>query len=111
MRGGVTATRKSHDLEFRFKSGLATKMNKANKLSSKARKRIHRSLRRRDGAICVFCLREESESVILSIDHIIIKSNGGSNKLENLRLLCLECHVMRHLKDGVNKARDTLRYP
>lgn len=33
------------------------------------------------------------EVPIASIDHIVPKSKGGTNNLENLQLLCVECNA------------------
>ena len=52
------------------------------------RSRRYRSLVRRDGEVCVWCATTEN----LTVDHILPRSMGGSNKLENLQLLCQPCN-------------------
>ncbi|MCE2412804.1 HNH endonuclease [Candidatus Poribacteria bacterium] len=43
-----------------------------------------------DGRKCAYCGLEE---VPLEIDHIIPKSRGGANRLQNLALSCKECNL------------------
>lgn len=42
----------------------------------------------RDGRFCQHCHTTEN----LTVDHVIAKSRGGSNRLENLQLLCFTCN-------------------
>ena len=42
--------------------------------------------------ICVFCGAQED----LTVDHIIPKMVGGSDELNNLRVLCRSCNSKRH---------------
>ena len=45
--------------------------------------------------VCETCENENWN--ILQVHHIIEKSKGGSNKLNNLLLLCPNCHAREHL--------------
>lgn len=63
--------------------------------SSKRRKK--RSLIRKYGNKCLSCGKSGDE-VILSLDHIRPPMLGGSNKLDNLQLLCVECNQLKDKK-------------
>ena len=43
------------------------------------------------GAKCAHCGTEEN----LTIDHIIPRSKGGTNKIENLQVLCKKCNLKK----------------
>lgn len=61
--------------------------------SNKKRKR--KRLIERDGMICKKCLKELTMEEI-TIDHINPAGKGGGNGLDNLQILCLECHVLKN---------------
>lgn len=46
---------------------------------------------KRDGFICQYCGRRPPE-VILEADHIVPKSKGGTDIIENLITACYECN-------------------
>ena len=52
---------------------------------------IRVSVLHRDNNKCVFCGRS-AKQVQLEIDHIIAFSKGGSNNLNNLQTLCIDCN-------------------
>lgn len=67
------------------------------------------SLKRRDGKLCWLCNKPMSfrfENRInekpnaATIDHVIAKKDGGSNKLTNLKLAHRECNNNRHNSKG-----------
>ncbi|MFB0545111.1 MAG: HNH endonuclease, partial [Asgard group archaeon] len=51
---------------------------------------IIKNLKARFGDKCYLC---GAEGVPLSIHHIVPLSEGGDDSLENLRLVCLRCHL------------------
>ena len=51
----------------------------------------------RDSFMCQWCGRGGRTSEwILEVDHILPRSQGGSDEAENLRTLCVPCHDIRH---------------
>ena len=63
-------------------------------LQSNARAYIHAI----DDHICRLCKSHESEA----IDHMLPRSMGGSNRLENLQPLCDNCHTFKSAEDNRN---------
>lgn len=72
-------------------------------IGSNRKRRIRRALLRRDGRACAYCgievvdvsqdmLGECLPDNILTIDHVIPVSKGGTWMLENLVLCCLGCN-------------------
>jgi 5-methylcytosine-specific restriction endonuclease McrA len=57
-------------------------------MTSDYRKKIRRKVFTRDSWRCARCGIE----TVLTLDHIIPKSKGGSDKLNNLQALCFECN-------------------
>lgn len=58
---------------------------------------IRRAILERDNFLCQICgLGGKSSDIILEIDHILPKSQGGGHEPENLRTLCRNCHIRRH---------------
>jgi len=49
---------------------------------------------RRDGRWCKWCGRYLKYSE-MTIDHILAVSNEGTNKLDNLQILCEDCHILK----------------
>lgn len=55
---------------------------------------------RRDGGVCVLCRRGEDElGSRLHAHHVIYKSAGGKDSLENIAMLCFWCHRNLHDTD------------
>lgn len=69
------------------------------------RKHTREVLRERDGDRCNHC---HSYTAAITIDHIIPLSKGGTNKFENLQLLCRDCH---DAKDNPPAKLSTVRRP
>lgn len=57
-------------------------------LAGAERKRVAAEVFARDGAACVYCGREDN----LTLDHIIPRSQGGSNDARNVAVACGSCN-------------------
>ena len=57
------------------------------------------------GSICQMCKEHYEDLAMLSIDHIIPKSEGGSTKLENKQLLCIHCHDEKTRSEHIIRSR------
>jgi len=55
---------------------------------TKLRKRILE----RDGGLCQPCLREDRITLATAVDHIVSKSEGGTDDESNLQAICNDCH-------------------
>ena len=50
----------------------------------------------RDGFRCVYCLRTAAfDEILLSLDHVVRRCDGGSNEASNLVTSCLRCNSSR----------------
>ena len=79
------------------KQKTASNFEKAPTKTKKKRSRyISKSVRvtvlNRDKYKCVFCGRS-SQQIELQIDHIKPFSKGGSNDINNLQTLCIDCNI------------------
>ena len=58
-------------------------------IPSKVKRTVRQALAERDGLECWFCRCTESE---LTLEHLLARSNGGSNDLANLVMACEPCN-------------------
>jgi 5-methylcytosine-specific restriction endonuclease McrA len=56
----------------------------------------------RDGWKCVACGRAPGHDVILHIDHIIPRSRGGTDTLDNYQTLCSLCNLGKSNRDDTD---------
>lgn len=91
------------DLRRRVRNRHGNQKSKAKYGSGFLSKRplIRERLKVRDGAACSNCPNE----TMLSIDHIVPVSQGGTNHLYNLQLLCIPCHDIKTAYDEENSAK------
>jgi len=52
---------------------------------------------------CFRCNTGGTPNNKLEIDHIVPVSEGGTNRLSNLRILCQNCHRLRHIVEKYRK--------
>lgn len=59
----------------------------------------------RDRWLCQECLRQGIYTSATDVDHIVPRSLGGSDDLENLQSLCRDCHKRKTFEENriVNK--------
>ena len=65
-------------------------------------KKTRATVMERDGYKCVFC----GETRNLQIDHIMPVSTGGTNELNNLRVLCKSCNARRVTDESLELLRN-----
>lgn len=60
----------------------------------------------RDNGICNYC-KFNFELFQTHIHHVLELSEGGTNHPTNLKLLCIDCHKIKHpfMQDGGDKLR------
>ena len=63
-------------------------------MGSKDRRKRRSALLKKDGNICFYC-REVKSKDSLQMDHVIPRSKGGSNGMDNLVLCCRECNTLK----------------
>lgn len=91
---------------------------KAHKRDGTYIQKFGEALRQRDGNACAYCeidlltyaevyermqepdteLRQEIFGMMATVDHVIPRSNGGSDDLNNLALCCMKCNVEKGAK-------------
>jgi hypothetical protein len=60
----------------------------------------------RDNWTCCSCGRtSKDEGIILEVDHIIPRSKGGTDDLDNLQTLCKKCNIGKSNKDDTDLRR------
>ncbi|MGI8556164.1 MAG: HNH endonuclease [Pyrinomonadaceae bacterium] len=62
----------------------------------------------RDNWTCCSCGRSsKEEGITLEVDHILPRSKGGSNDIDNLQTLCKKCNIGKSNKDSKDLRRRT----
>ena len=64
------------------------------RLKGKKLQELYLSVWERDGGVCQKCGKWVEPGTIPH--HIQFRSQGGGDTLDNLELLCMECHYRRH---------------
>ena len=61
----------------------------------------------RDNYLCQQCKREGRITPGNQADHIIPKSQGGQDEIDNLQTLCTECHMDKTIRESGRVPRET----
>ena len=56
----------------------------------------------RDGRKCLLCGRTPKDGIRLEVDHILPRSKGGSNSMDNLQTLCAPCNRGKSSRDDTD---------
>jgi hypothetical protein len=60
----------------------------------------------RDNWTCCSCGRStRQDGVLLEVDHILPRSRGGTDALDNLQTLCKKCHIGKSNRDATDLGR------
>ncbi len=70
--------------------------------NSKRRPQKLHALITRDGKACWFCFQELEDSEI-TIEHLVARSSGGPNHLDNLVIACEPCNAKAHTMSVAEK--------
>jgi 5-methylcytosine-specific restriction endonuclease McrA len=79
----------------RARQSSETAVQRRRRRSVPDRARKVRSLARRDGDACWYCLRLFDDELVHTVDHVVPVTAGGTSTLDNLRLACHECNGRR----------------
>jgi 5-methylcytosine-specific restriction endonuclease McrA len=94
--GEISSTCIAKDFIRTKTNWLPEYISKHKKRKKSNRKPISTKLRakvmKRDNFTCQHCGKTVEDGVKLEIDHIIPVSLGGTNKMDNLQVLCMECN-------------------
>lgn len=64
--------------------------------------RLRNRIMQRDCGLCQPCLREQRITKAVAVDHIVPKSERGSDDDDNLQAICKDCHAT---KTAIESAR------
>ncbi|HMV15817.1 MAG TPA: HNH endonuclease [Chitinophagales bacterium] len=91
-------TEKQEETSVLSESDMQTFREKAdNKIKVQAG--IRWQVFKRDNWKCVACGRSAEENIILHIDHILPRSKGGKDEMNNYQTLCETCNIGKSNKD------------
>ncbi len=76
------------------------------RLSVAGYRKLRRAVFDRDDGLCIICRRPASD-----VHHVIFRSAGGADSLENCVSLCRDCHAQyAHGSDEKHWQKEFLRY-
>ncbi len=98
----ITTNQQVSNIEFDLKAAK----QKA-ELKIKVMPGIRWQVFKRDNWKCVACGRSADDGIILHVDHILPRSKGGRDEIDNYQTLCFTCNIGKSNKDdtGIRKSR------
>lgn len=69
--------------------------------------KIRKAVLERDEHLCQECLRNGRYTLGNQVDHIVNKASGGTDRMDNLQVLCKTCHDEKTKKE--NRVRANIR--
>lgn len=98
--------RQTHREEIRIRHQVEAAHRRAKKYQAPGSftKQEWLDLKTRYNHICLYCGKQEPE-IILTIDHVIPFSQGGSNNIANIQPLCKSCNAVKN--DNIVDYRST----
>jgi len=98
--------RDSHNLESEVDlsapDGISARAAKAAEMRIRVMPALRWQVFQRDLWKCVACGRNSHDGAILHVDHIIPRSMGGLDALENFQTLCDACNIGKSNRDATN---------
>ncbi len=96
----------SEDDDIEATAGVDSAINHVAAVSAEQRIRVMPAIRwqvfQRDGWKCVACGRTSHHGAILHIDHILPRSRGGHNGIDNYQTLCDTCNLGKSNRDATD---------
>ena len=96
----------SRKASFPMDNGISEEDLLKAKQAAEQRTRVMPSIRwqvfQRDNWRCVSCGRSADDEIILHVDHIIPRSKGGADSLDNYQTLCSICNLGKSNKDDTD---------
>ena len=73
-------------------------------------RRIRKVVIRRDNGLCQHCTRKGRTTIGREVHHIVRLSDGGTDDLDNLVLLCKECHHAETMRERGHRVKQKVRF-
>jgi hypothetical protein len=101
--------RSTYGVKPESNSSVPDEVNASAAKAAEAKVRVMPALRwqvfQRDQWKCVACGRNSHDGAILHVDHIVPRSIGGLDALENFQTLCNVCNIGKSNRDATNLRR------
>lgn len=68
-------------------------------------RRLRDAVMQRDGGLCQTCREQGRVTVAVQVDHIVPKTDDGTDDESNLQAICADCHKSKTAKEAL-RARE-----